>query len=214
MPAPDTRQRILTAAALLFAERGFSETSLRTITSAAEANLAAVNYHFGSKKGLIQAVFAEYLSPFCQTLEKLLNDLEGQFESKKAMVAEIALENLLQLLFDALLDSLDNNEVAIQRFMRLLGLAYTQAQGHLRGFIVAEYGKTYQRFTQLLTQVAPQQNPVEFYWRLYFMLGATVFTLSSYPSISAILAEDFQESSSLPQVVSALVPAATGLFHS
>jgi len=57
----DTKTRILDAAEKLFAERGFSETSLRLITSKAEVNLASVNYHFGSKKELIRAVLARYL---------------------------------------------------------------------------------------------------------------------------------------------------------
>ena len=60
----DTKTRILDAAEKLFAERGFSETSLRLITSKAEVNLASVNYHFGSKKELIRAVLARYLDVF------------------------------------------------------------------------------------------------------------------------------------------------------
>ncbi|HCH31325.1 MAG TPA: TetR family transcriptional regulator, partial [Oceanospirillaceae bacterium] len=51
-----TIDRILDAAEVEFAAHGFVETSLRTITTKAKVNLAAVNYHFGSKKGLIQAV--------------------------------------------------------------------------------------------------------------------------------------------------------------
>ena len=43
-----TRERILKAAEALFAERGFETVSLRDITGAADANVAAVNYHFGS----------------------------------------------------------------------------------------------------------------------------------------------------------------------
>lgn len=57
MAQSDTVTRILDTAEVLFAERGFAETSLRNITSKARVNLAAVNYHFGSKKALIQAVF-------------------------------------------------------------------------------------------------------------------------------------------------------------
>ncbi|TVP55269.1 MAG: TetR/AcrR family transcriptional regulator, partial [Halomonadaceae bacterium] len=64
MAQSETVDRILDAAEELFAERGFSETSLRMITSHARVNLAAVNYHFGSKKALIQAVFARFLTPF------------------------------------------------------------------------------------------------------------------------------------------------------
>ena len=51
-----TRERILSAAEALFAERGFDTVSLRDITGAADANVAAVNYHFGSKDKLIDAV--------------------------------------------------------------------------------------------------------------------------------------------------------------
>jgi len=48
----DTQDRLLNAAEKLFAEHGISETSLRAITTEAQANLAAVNYHFHSKEGL------------------------------------------------------------------------------------------------------------------------------------------------------------------
>lgn len=62
MAQSETVERILDAAEQLFAERGFAETSLRLITSKAGVNLAAVNYHFGSKKALIQAVFSRFLA--------------------------------------------------------------------------------------------------------------------------------------------------------
>ena len=52
--AKDTKVRILNAAEALFAEQGFTQTSMRAITARADVNLASVNYHFGSKKNLIQ----------------------------------------------------------------------------------------------------------------------------------------------------------------
>ena len=51
-----TRERILAAAAPLFAANGFDATGVRAIAAAAEVNIAAVNYHFGSKDALIAAV--------------------------------------------------------------------------------------------------------------------------------------------------------------
>ena len=72
MAQSETVERILDAAEQLFAERGFAETSLRLITSKAGVNLAAVNYHFGSKKALIQAVFSRFLGPFCASLKREL----------------------------------------------------------------------------------------------------------------------------------------------
>ena len=59
----ETRERILDAAETLFAERGFAATSLRAIAARAEVNLAATHYHFGSKKGLLAAVFHRRIAP-------------------------------------------------------------------------------------------------------------------------------------------------------
>lgn len=208
MAQSDTVERILDAAEALFAERGFAETSLRTITSTAGVNLAAVNYHFGSKKELIQAVFARFLSPFCTELEKALVTL-----LQRKGDGAVTTEELMKCLFQTpTMRGLNENAEKPQRFMRLLGLAYTQSQGHLRRFIVANYGNYYQQFTQLLKRAVPKLDPVPFYWRLYFMLGATVFTLSSFDSIQSILKEDFDEDTSVNDAVDLLVPALTGMF--
>lgn len=56
MSDQDTRHRILHAAAQLFVEEGFQKTSVRSICKAADANVAAVNYHFSDKRGLYHAV--------------------------------------------------------------------------------------------------------------------------------------------------------------
>jgi AcrR family transcriptional regulator len=74
----DTRDRILDAAEKLFAERGIAGASLRAITAAADANVAAVHYHFGSKDDLVRAVVLRRLQPLnharlCK-LEQVLAD--------------------------------------------------------------------------------------------------------------------------------------------
>ncbi len=53
------RQRLLQAALALFAEKGFAKASTREIAEAAQCNLAAINYYFGDKRGLYQAVLTE-----------------------------------------------------------------------------------------------------------------------------------------------------------
>jgi AcrR family transcriptional regulator len=52
----ETRDRLLRAAERLFAERGFKDVTVREICGAADANVAAVNYHFGDKLGLYRSV--------------------------------------------------------------------------------------------------------------------------------------------------------------
>jgi len=63
MAGEDTRQRILTAAERLFAERGITATSMRALTRAAGVNLAAAHYHFGSKEALLDAVVERRARP-------------------------------------------------------------------------------------------------------------------------------------------------------
>src|SRR5678816_574617 len=62
-PPHETRTRILDAAEELFMLHGFEGTSMRQLTAKADVNLAAVNYHFGSKDALIEAVFRRRLDP-------------------------------------------------------------------------------------------------------------------------------------------------------
>ena len=209
MAQPDTIERILDAAGALFAERGYAETSLRTITSTANVNLAAVNYHFGSKKALIQAVFARFLDPFCAELDL---ELDRRIEAKSGET--LSVDELVDALFSNLLKSTQGLGDTPNQFMRLLGLAYTQSQEHLRHFIIAEYGDNYSRFTELLREAMPEVAPEVFYWRLYFMLGASVFTLSSFDSISSILKADFDKDSTVADAVGLLVPAITGMLNS
>ena len=209
MAQNDTAEKILHAATLLFSERGFSETSLRTITGMAEVNVAAVNYHFGSKKELIQAVFARFLLPISKKLEMSLDELEA-----RNGLGAIDSEQLLKLLFDVIIDVSSEIGDDPQRFMRLLGLAYSQTQEHLRHFIVNQFGDTYHRVITLLDNTLPGLTPVEFYWRLYFMMGAAVFTLSSFDAIRSILNADYKQDTTMAEVVELMVPAMGRLLGS
>src|SRR5437763_14145047 len=76
--AAATRERILDAAEALFMEHGFEATSMRAITAAAAVNLAAVNYHFGSKEELFEAVLTRRLDPMNQQRVELLARLEAK----------------------------------------------------------------------------------------------------------------------------------------
>src|SRR3546814_10370396 len=79
-----TKDRILGAAEELFAQHGFSGTSLRQVTSRADVNIAAVNYHFGSKENLVTEVFrrrmdemsAQRLAQLRQAQEQAPGELE------------------------------------------------------------------------------------------------------------------------------------------
>ncbi len=59
---PDTSQRLLDAAERLFADTGYDAVSVREIAAAAAVNVAAINYHFGGKAALYDAVLARVMA--------------------------------------------------------------------------------------------------------------------------------------------------------
>src|SRR5215467_8162923 len=89
-PPHETRTRILDAAEALFMQHGFEGTSMRTLTASAGANLAAVNYHFGSKDALIEAVFRRRLDPMntarIAELDRLEKDAAGRPLTPEAII--------------------------------------------------------------------------------------------------------------------------------
>ena len=92
MATDRTRTAILTAAEQLYAERGFSEVTLRDIVAAAGVNLAAVNYHFGSKDNLVNEVFRRRMDEMSAAR---LNQLEQALGHFLRMAAEAALGDRL-----------------------------------------------------------------------------------------------------------------------
>src|ERR1700742_1703708 len=94
-PHFSTKQRILDSAEALFARHGFVGASLRQVTAAAQVNLAAVNYHFGSKENLINEVFRRRLdvlnSERVRALTRVENDPEHRLEDVLAAFVEPAL---------------------------------------------------------------------------------------------------------------------------
>jgi len=200
MAQSETVERILDAAEQLFAEKGFAETSLRLITSKAGVNLAAVNYHFGSKKALIQAVFSRFLGPFCVSLERELDRREALAGGKQS------LEQLLEILVEQAMAVKPRSGDDLSIFMRLLGLSFSQSQGHLRRYLDDMYGKVFRRYMALVHQAAPAIPPIELFWRVHFMLGAVSFSMSGIKALRAISEDDFGVKTSIEQVMRMMVP--------
>ena len=79
-PVESTRERLLNIAEQRFGEGGYEGTSLRAITVAAAANIAAVNYHFGSKEALLKAAVARAMAPVNTERRRRLDQLEAKVQ--------------------------------------------------------------------------------------------------------------------------------------
>lgn len=196
--AESTKIQILNAAETLFAEQGFVNTSLRSITAKADVNLASVNYHFGSKKLLIQAVLERYLESLIPEIEHKLADMQQQ---QHMLSAEDVIGALEQPLLN--LNQLRPNGCSI--FVQLLGRGYSESQGHLRKFITEQHGETLALFVEQIHRALPALPPSEIFWRLHFSIGTFVFTMASSKALSDIAQADYHQQASIGDVIKRLL---------
>ncbi len=171
--AETTRERLLDAAERLYAEHGIDATSLRAITGAAEANLASVHYHFGSKRALTEAVFSRRILPINRERIERLDQLESAAGDEPVPVESIVEVFILP----ALKVSRDPNRGG-EQFVRLMGRMYTEPGGDLGELMARQFEEIIRRFSATLARALPDLDPGELFWRFHFMVGAMVHAIA------------------------------------
>ena len=194
-----TKNKILDAAENLFADKGFNGTSLREITSLAEVNLAAVNYHFGSKKELIKAVMSRYM-----------NELSPKLEAELLTICEQDHQPSLNDVFSAFIEPLLSlnvfKENGTSNFLQLLGRGYTDSQGFLRWFLTTQYPEVISNFVSAVQKAYPELTAEDIFWRLHFTMGTVVFTMSSSDALIDIAKSDFDKDIDIAGVIKQVIP--------
>ena len=74
----DSRKRILQAAVMLFAKKGYGSCGLRELAAAANVNLAMINYFFGSKKELLKEILDVFFSGYLAVARRELKGNEEE----------------------------------------------------------------------------------------------------------------------------------------
>ncbi len=177
----DTRLRILDAAETLFTEHGFEATTLRQITGRAQVNLAAVNYHFGSKEALIQELFRRRLTWLNERRLEALDRLETE-----AHGAPLKPSKIVDAFFGVAVNMAADREGGGRTFMRLLGRTYTEPSEFVRGFLASEYSEAVGRFKAALFKALPDVPQEEILWRFHFMIGAMAYAISGADALSIV----------------------------
>jgi AcrR family transcriptional regulator len=197
-----TKDRILGAAEVLFAQRGFDGASLRQLTTAAGVNLAAVNYHFGSKEKLVEQVFRRRLDALNARRMDALATIEGRADTTLEDVLAAYIRPALELSHD------DNGAL----FMRVLARAFAEHDDRLRQFLSENYGPVMRQFTAEFARLLPQLPKRELYWRIDLVTGALTHAMSGFGMIQR--PKDVSERAHREQTAQHLIRfAVAGLSH-
>ena len=177
-PSADTKTALLDAAERLFSREGIAESSLRAITAEAEANLASVNYHFGSKQGLVKAVFARRLEPLNRQRLEMLEGCLGPGEGL------VDLRCLLRAFVQPAMEMMTSQNAGDREFVKLLGRTLFEPTGELRSTLMQEFREVGERFTEALAGALPAAGQEEIVWGFHFMVGSLAHTVAARYMVS------------------------------
>jgi AcrR family transcriptional regulator len=170
MPSDQTRTAILAAAERLYAERGFGDVTLRDIVAAADVNLAAVNYHFGSKDELIAELF---VTRSLATNRERLAELKA---AEDAGGGRAAIEDILRALVGPTLRGClgpDRERSTAARFMIRASIESVPPIRRIKNREIDHLRK----FAAAMKRSLPERSEVDLYWGLHFALAMAHHTI-------------------------------------
>ena len=157
----DTKARILDSAEKLFGMNGFEATSLRDITTAADVNLAAINYHFQTKDSLIDAIVARRIEPVNKK----------RFELLEAAGKNPTVEQILTAFMGPVM------QVKADAVVPLIGRILSNPELFVERVFHKHLAPVSQRFVEALSKALPELPPSELLWRLHFSVGVLTHTM-------------------------------------
>src|SRR6202795_1060955 len=170
MASDHTRGAILAAAERLYADRGFGDVTLRDIVAAASVNLAAVNYHFGSKDELIAELF---VTRSIATNRERLNELKA---AEEAGGGRAEIDDILRALVGPPLRGCLGPDRARSTAARFMIRASIESVPPIRRIKNREVDHL-RKFAAAMRRSLPDRSEVDLYWGLHFALAMAHHTI-------------------------------------
>jgi AcrR family transcriptional regulator len=173
IPETGSKRKLLDAAEQLFADKGFEVVSVRDITQLAKANVAAVNYHFGSREDLLSLVMMRHMLPVTEERLARLEAIERKWAGEAA-----PLEEMIDALVGPLVWQVGKSELSERLFYKLLGRIFTQQADGLPAPVEAQLRQVMERFMRSFGKALPTVDSEDLIWRMHFMVGGMIHLLT------------------------------------
>jgi AcrR family transcriptional regulator len=168
--ARPAKDRILDAAERLFARRGYYGVSVRDITAAAKVDVALVSYHFGSKKALLDSVFARRAEVLNQERLALLEELHRRYDGRPPVV-----EVINAFVGPLILRSSRGGQGWKSYFALMAQVNNSREWSRL---MTGQFDVLVRRFIEAIRTSLPDADPREIYWSYHFLTGALTHTFA------------------------------------
>ena len=178
----DAKERILDVSEELFANGSFASVSVRAVTAQADVNLSAVNYNFGSKQGLFQAVYVRRATLMNHERLHLLHEAD---EKAQAEGRDVTLKELISAMLTPSIFWLCDEEKGFSVYIRFLARAYLEEASDMDNVLKQEVD-VFDRFVPFFQKIKPGLSEEDIYWNIHFMMGVMHHTINHLHRISLL----------------------------
>lgn len=196
-----TRDRIIDTAEVLFATQGFGATTMRQITAAADVNIAAVNYHFGSKENLLAEILDRIVVPLNEERISLLDAAEA------AGTPDVTAVLTAFLLPD--LHTIERLRARHPDLPRFVSRVYSENSEIMAALVGRQFAETQRRFYSAFSAALPQLSTGDLAWRLHCVVGIVLYLFAGVevPGVGRMLGDDVD--SNLRRLLTVTIPLMT-----
>ena len=172
----DTKTEILDAAERLFAEKGFDGTAIREITRAANVNVAAIHYHYGSKEEVLRGVTDRVVGPLnnrrFELLDRALDD---------AQPYPLSIEAILDAFIRPDIETLQKLHKRGPTVAHFLGRTYMDPTPWIQQMAQEQFAEAQTRFFPVLTAALQHLTVEEIAWRMYRVAAVLIHLFATWP---------------------------------
>jgi AcrR family transcriptional regulator len=155
--------------------------TLREVTQEADVNLAAVNYHFGSKSNLMHEMIRERFEPINQ---ERLRQLDRAIERHGS--DPVPLEEVFDALFRPLFSSVSSAPVKDATLMRIIGRALTEPADFMRNMHKEFFAELSMRFMQQIKRSCPELSEEDLQYRFFLSISTMIGTIIEQVRLESI----------------------------
>jgi AcrR family transcriptional regulator len=202
-PGSLTRDRILEAAKVMFAEHGVEGVSLRELTVRAGVNLAAVHYHFGSKEGVLAELFARSSKPIVKWRLELLGKVRRTSDGRPV------LEDVLDAFLRPALHAGRRQNASFVHLRARLALERDDATKRI---LSEAFDESSRQFIEAIAAALPELSRDELYWRFHFLIASMFYTMADSGRIQT-LSDGACDPSDSDEALKRMIAVFSGVFR-
>ena len=177
MSSEDTRHRLLEAASVVFAERGFEGATVREICDRAGTNTAAVNYHFGDKRRL-----------YCEAIKRAHELKRAQSplpEWPAGTPVEVRLRDYVRQLLACMV-----SDASMPHHRQLILQEIARPSGAIEELVDAYIADEFARLIELLAELAPAMPEERLQMTAFSVVGQCLYYKLAMPVVTRLVGED------------------------